>query len=72
MEPCANGVEWVKINTSMWFGHIWRKNSEEFVKTVYVSEIEGPGSRGRLVVRWKDKVEKYMHERVADRERRVE
>ena len=39
MEPCANGVkcgvvEWVKRNTFGWFGHIERKKSEEFVKSV--------------------------------------
>ena len=27
----------------------------------------GPRRRGRPVVRWKDRVKEYMHERVADR-----
>ena len=44
-----------------------KKNSEEFVKQVYVSESECPRRRGRLVVRWKDRVKEYMHETVADR-----
>ena len=36
------------------------------MKKVYVSEIEG-SRRGRPVVRWKDRVKEYMHEKVADR-----
>ena len=32
-----------------------------------MSETEGPRKRGRPVVRWKDRVKEYMHERVADR-----
>ncbi len=51
-------VEWIKRNTLRWFGHIERMNSEEFVKQVYVSEIEGPGRRGRPLGRWKDGVKK--------------
>ncbi len=39
--------EWMKRNTLRWFGHIERMNSEEFVKKVYVNEIEGPSRRGR-------------------------
>ena len=31
-----------------------------------MSEIVGPRRRGRLVVRWKDRVKEYMHERGAD------
>ena len=50
----------------VWFGHLERKNSEEFVKKVYVNEIEGP-RRDRPVVRWKDRVKEYMHERGVDR-----
>ena len=39
MGPCAHGVkcgvvEWMKKNTLRWFGHIERKKSEEFVKSV--------------------------------------
>ncbi len=45
-------VEWVKRNTLRWFGHIERMNSEEFVKKVYVSEIEGHSRRGRPLGRW--------------------
>ena len=53
---------------NLWsFDHLEREKSEEFVKTVYVSETESPRRRGRLVVRWKDKVKEYMHQRVADR-----
>ena len=46
--------------------HNGGKKSEEFVKKVYVSEIEGR-RRGRSVVRWKDRVNEYMHERGADK-----
>ena len=38
-----------------------------FVKKVYTSKIVGPRRRGRPVVRWKNRVKEYMHERVADR-----
>ena len=72
MGPCANGVkcgvvEWVKRNVMRWVGHIEKKNNEKFVKKVHVSEIVVPSRRGRPVVRWKDKVKEYLHERVADR-----
>ena len=36
-----------KINTLRWFDHIQKKNSEEFVKKVYVSEIVVPRRRVR-------------------------
>ena len=35
------------------------------MKKVYVNETEDP-KRGIPVVRWKDTVKEYMHERVAD------
>ena len=56
-------VEWMKQSSLRWFGHIGRKKIEEFVKKVYVSEIECPWSRERPVVRWKDRVKKYVCER---------
>ena len=37
------------------------------MKKVYVSEIEDPRRRGRPVIRRKDKVKEYMHERDANR-----
>ena len=37
------------------------------LKKVYVSEIVCPRRRGRPVVRWKDRVKEYMHERVGGR-----
>ncbi len=43
-------------NTMRKFDHIERMDSEEFVKKVYVSEIEGPSRRGRSLGRWKDRV----------------
>ena len=49
-----------------WFGHIERKKSEEFVKKVYVSEIERSRRRERPIVRWKDGMKEYVYERVAD------
>ena len=49
----------MKRNTLRWFSHIERKNIE-----VFVSKIVGPRRRGRPVVRWKDRVKKYMHERL--------
>ena len=43
-----------------------------FVKKVYVSEIVGPRRRGRPIVGWKDRVKKYMHERVVNRGEGIE
>ena len=37
-----------------------------------VSEIKGPRRRRRPVVRWKDRVKEYMHERGTDRGRGIE
>ena len=70
-ETCVNGVkcsvvEWVKNNNLMWFGHLERNESEEFVKKVYVSEIESATRKRRPVVRWKDRVKEYMYKRGAD------
>ena len=39
-----------------WFGYLKGKKSE----------IEDPRKRGRPVVRWKDRVKKYMHRKVVD------
>ena len=39
---------------------------------MYVSETEDPRRRGRPLVRWKDRVNEYMHERGTDRERRLQ
>ena len=60
-------VEWVKKNMLRWFGHMERKKSEEFVKKMYVSETGGSRRRGKPVVRWKDRVKEYMHEKVTNR-----
>ena len=62
----------MKINTLRWFGHIERKKSTEFLKKVYVIEIEGSKMRGRPVVRWKDRVKEYMPERSTNRGREFE
>ncbi len=40
---------------------------EEFMKSVYMSESVGPRSRGRPLVRWRDRVKEYMCERGATR-----
>ena len=37
------------------------------MKKVYVSKIISSSRRGRSVVRWKDRVKEYIHERVADK-----
>ncbi len=68
----ANGVncgvvEWVKRNTLRWFGHTERMGSEEFVKKVHMSESLGPNSRGRPLVRCRDRVKDHMCERGATR-----
>ena len=54
------------------FGQMERKKSKEFVKKVYVSETEGLRRNGRPVIRWKDRLMEYMHERVADRVEGIE
>ncbi len=37
--------------------------NEEFVKKVYLSNVEGPDRRRRLLGRWEDRVKEYMSER---------
>ncbi len=44
----------------------------EFVKKVYVSEIEGSSRRGRPLGRWKDRVKEYMCDRGACRGGQIE
>ncbi len=44
MGACASGV---KCGVVEWFGYTEMMKSEEFVRKVYVSEIEGPSRRGR-------------------------
>ncbi len=56
-------LEWVKRSTLRWFGHIERMGNEEFVKKVYLSSVEGPNRRGRLLGRWEDRVREYVSER---------
>ncbi len=56
-------VEWVKRSTLRWFGHIERMENEDFIKTVYLSSVEGPNRRGRPLGRWEDKVKEYMSQR---------
>ncbi len=56
-------VEWVKRNTLRWFGHVERMENEEFLKKVYLSNIEGSSRRGRPHERLEDRVKKYLSER---------
>ncbi len=56
-------VEWVKRSTLRWFGHIERMGNEEFVKKVYLSNVEGTNRRGRPLGRWEDRVKEYVSER---------
>ncbi len=56
-------VEWVKRSTLRWFGHIVRMGNEEFVKTVYLSSVEGMSRWGRPLERWEDRVKEYVSER---------
>ena len=44
-------------------GHIERTQNEEFVKKVYMSELEGTNRRGRQLERWRDRVKEYLNER---------
>ena len=70
MNECMKGVAlWANgfKETLRWFGHNERKNSKEFVKKVYTSEIVRLRRIRNPVVGWKDMVKKYMHERSADR-----
>ncbi len=56
-------VEWVKRSTLRWFGHIERMGNEEFVKRVYLSNVEGTNRRGRPLGRLEDKVKECVSER---------
>ncbi len=55
-------MEWVKKSTLRWYCQIERMEIEEFVKKVYLSSVEGPNRRGRLLGRWDDKVKEYVSE----------
>ena len=50
-------------NSLKWFNHLDRK-CKEFVKKVYVNEIEVP-RRGMTVIRWKDRIMDYMLTRLS-------
>ncbi len=56
-------VEWVESSTLRWFGHIERMETEELVKKVYLSSVEGLNMRGRPHGRWEDRMMEYMSER---------
>ncbi len=62
-------IEWLKNSILRWFGSTERMNNKVFVKQnlLYVSEVEGPGRRGRPLKRLKDKVKTYICERDANR-----
>ncbi len=53
----------MKRSTLRWFGHIERMKYEEFVKKVYMSELEVANRRGRSLGRWKDEVKEYLNKR---------
>ncbi len=56
-------VEWVKRSTLRWFGHIVRTGSEEFVKKVYLCNVEGTNRKGRPLGRWEARVKEYVSEK---------
>ncbi len=67
MGVCGNrmkggAVEWGKRHTLIWFGHIERLENEEFVKKMYISEIEGL-NKSRPLGRYKDRVREHISER---------
>ncbi len=53
----------MKRSTLRLFGHTERMGSDEFVKRVYLSSVEGRNRRGRPLERWKDRVKEYVSER---------
>ncbi len=55
--------EWVKRSTLRWFGYIERIGNEEFVKKVYLGNVEGMNRRGRPLGRWEDRMKEYVNER---------
>ncbi len=56
-------VEWVKRSTLRWSVLIQRMGNEEFVKKVYLSNVESTNRRGRPLGRWKDRVREYVSEK---------
>ena len=50
-------------NSLRWFGHIERMKNEEFVKKVYMSELEDANRRGTPLGRWKDGVKECLNKR---------
>ncbi len=45
------------------FGHIERRENEEFVKKAYLSSVEGTNRSGRPLGSWEDGVKEYVPER---------
>ncbi len=55
-------VEEVQQQTLKWFGHMERMEEGKMTRRVYMSEIEGGNVRGRLPVKWRDRVQEYVRE----------
>ncbi len=53
----------MKRNVLRWFGHTDRMKNEEYVKKVYMSELEGVNRRNQPLGVWKDRVREYLSER---------
>ncbi len=46
-----------------WFGHMEQMEESKMTRRVYVSEIEGGNVRGQPLVKWRDRMQKYVMER---------
>ncbi len=65
MRGCGSGVGCGGMGKKVHPEMVWsieRMGNEEFVKRVYLSNVEGTNRRGRPLGRWEDKVMEYLCE----------
>ena len=50
----------IRVSRLRWFGHVMRKEDNDWVKLCMSREVEGSRRRGRLKKTWKENVERDM------------
>ena len=59
-------------NRLRWYGHVLRKDDDDWVKKCMEHEVEGPRPRGRLKKTWKEVVRKDCQARKLNKEDAME
>ena len=59
-----DSVEWMKINTLRWYGHVQRIKDVRMAIRVFDSEATGRMGRGKALMTWERRVEEHVGERV--------